>query len=140
MPVWRSTSRRNAESSCSSMVTPANNLCINIHPQTCSLLHLESLQGMRTLSSHFSVLVETYLATSLLLFQSPDAVAANVLPESCTACWATTFISFSRDEKRCMMSWMRRVILRLVSIWARDWAEKLPGSSTCASERPRTEV
>src|SRR5579862_2111687 len=32
------------------------------------------------------------------------ALAAYDLPESCTACCATTFISFSSDEKRCMIS------------------------------------
>ena len=36
-------------------------------------------------------------------FQFP-AVAEKALPESCTACCATTFISFSSDEKRCIIS------------------------------------
>src|ERR1700739_93677 len=72
--------------------------------------------------------------------QSPADVAAYVLPESCSACCATTFISFSREENRCMISWMRNVMLRMVSIWARVWAERLPGSSSSKSEFPSTDV
>lgn len=58
-------------------------------------------------SSHFSVLSSQLsvlpFAFWLLTSQSP-ATAAYDLPESCPACCATTFISFSSEEKRCMIS------------------------------------
>src|SRR5450755_729216 len=41
---------------------------------------------------------------SVFSSQSPAAVAECDFPESCSACCATTFISFSKEEKRCMIS------------------------------------
>src|SRR5579862_814588 len=46
---------------------------------------------------------QSLIAHGSLLTAYP-ALAAYDRPESCTACLATTFISFSSDEKRCMTS------------------------------------
>src|ERR1700722_8177066 len=68
------------------------------------------------------------------------AAAMYSFPESFPASRAATFISFSSEEKRCRTSWIRSVIFRTVSSWARACAERLPGSSSRRSEFPSTEV
>ena len=72
-----------------------------------SLPHYASPQlAEGRISSQFSVPVLSFEFRSQFLslgFRSPAAAAAYDLPESRSACCATTFISFSSDEKRCRL-------------------------------------
>jgi len=55
-------------------------------------------------------------------------------------CCSINSISFCRDEKRCMISFMRMPMLRMVSTWLRMVGGRSRASSKIKSELPRTEV
>src|SRR5271167_2602940 len=67
-PVWRSTSRRSSESSCSRMVLVAINLCIEVFPQTAG-------EVFSVLSSQFLVSGSPFVSVAR---RGGDAVLARV--------------------------------------------------------------
>src|SRR5437879_13130098 len=126
MPARRSSSTRSSDNSCSRTATLVESLCISF------VCFRPPASGQYT--------GETPASTLHPCVYKPTLATLDFVLFSFSACRSTKLSSFSREEKRCRISCIRRAILRMVSTCERALGERLPVSISNNSELRRTDV